>query len=434
MKKKIEIIPPNQSDQLSKKSYQKIRVAAYCRVSTDSFDQENSFENQKEYYEKLISDNPEWTMAGIYADQGVTGTKTKKRYEFNRMITDCYEGKIDLVITKSVSRFARNTVDTLSYVRKLLALSIPVIFEKESLNTGNMDDEMQLTIMSMFAQAESESISKNVTWSIRKKYEKGEPTYGSIYGYKKVGNTIVPCKESVETINAIYQLYIDGLSAGAICNYLMECGVDPLSSDKWNKSVIISILKNERYVGDVLLQKSYTVNVIEHKRAWNTGQVTKYLVHNAHEPIVDRDIFDIVQKELAIRAGTEDDSVRRRSSSKKMNKYNGLPMSSFIRCGFCGQFYKRITQTRSRNKIMHYVKSWKCSGRHENHESCPNSPIIESLRMETALMDSINIILTDGTPESNMTSQEIVQYLGCDKPLYIALVNKNWTGFSKKQT
>ena len=267
-----------------------LRVAAYCRVSTKEEDQANSYEVQKEYYTDKIMSNPAWTMAGIFADKGITGTSVKKREDFMRMIRHCRQRKIDVVLTKSVSRFARNTVDCLYYTRALKELGIAVIFEKENINSLEEDSELRITLSGAFAQSESESISANVTWGKRRAMESGKATiqYKYLYGYRRGADDkpeIIP--EEAEVVRWIYERYLAGASTRMLRDELHEQGVTySEKSPQWTLPHIKSILRNEKYCGDVLMQKTFQQDVINRKVIKNTGQLPMYLIENHHEGIV----------------------------------------------------------------------------------------------------------------------------------------------------
>lgn len=257
-------------------------MAAYCRVSTEQEEQQNSYQVQIAYYTDLINRKKEWTLAGIFADEGISGTQAKKRPEFLKMIRLCKKQKIDIVITKSISRFARNTVDCLEYVRQLKDLGIGVIFEKENINTMTMTSEFMIALYGSFAQAESESISKNVSWGKQKAYAEGKVAfqYSKLLGYQKGADgkpEIVP--DEAETVHLIYELFLDGLSFTRIKNALESKGkLTAMGNQIWSESNIKSILKNEKYVGDVLLQKTFTADCITKKVVKNNGERPMYLV------------------------------------------------------------------------------------------------------------------------------------------------------------
>ena len=267
-----------------------LRVAAYCRVSTKEEDQANSYEVQKEYYTDKIMSNTAWTMAGIFADKGITGTSAKKREDFMRMIRHCRQKKIDVILTKSVSRFSRNTVDCLYYIRALKQLGIAVIFEKENINSLEEDSELRITLSGAFAQSESESISANVTWGKRRAMEAGKVSiqYKKLYGYRKGEDgqpEIIP--EQAEIVRWLYERYLTGASLRMIKDELEQQGVKCFEdSPEWTISRIRSILQNEKYCGDVLMQKTFRQDFINRKAIKNTGQLPMYLIENHHEGIV----------------------------------------------------------------------------------------------------------------------------------------------------
>ena len=327
-------------------SKRQLRVAAYCRVSTDDEEQLTSYEAQKNYYTDKIMTNKEWTMAGIFADEGITGTSARKRPEFLRMIRQCKQGKIDIVLTKSISRFARNTVDCLNYVRALKELGIAVIFEKENMNTLEIDSEILITMLGAFAQSESESISANVRWGIRQAMKEGKATiqYKYLYGYRKGDDSkpeIIP--DQAEVVRKIYDLFLSGTPVRGIQEYLNANSVPNINGEpKWARSAIDSILTNEKYCGDVLLQKTYIDDCINKKVKKNTGQLPMYLVQNHHEGIISRETFDAAQAELARRSAGKSPSKKNAPTgrSRYSSKY---ALSDRLYCGECGTRYQRCT-------------------------------------------------------------------------------------------
>ena len=283
----VRVIPAKPQTTENRDKYHQLRVAAYCRVSTEQEEQQNSYQVQIAYYTDLINRKKEWTLAGIFADEGISGTQAKKRPEFLKMIRLCKKQKIDIVITKSISRFARNTVDCLEYVRQLKDLGIGVIFEKENINTMTMTSEFMIALYGSFAQAESESISKNVSWGKQKAYAEGKVAfqYSKLLGYQKGADgkpEIVP--DEAETVHLIYELFLDGLSFTRIKNALESKGkLTAMGNQIWSESNIKSILKNEKYVGDVLLQKTFTVDCITKKVVKNNGRLStgiRLIVYN----------------------------------------------------------------------------------------------------------------------------------------------------------
>jgi len=284
-----------------------LRVAAYCRVSTYEDSQSGSFELQLQYYKELIEAKQEWELAGIYADEGVSGTSMKKRTEFLKMIEDCKGGKVDFIITKSVSRFTRNTRDCLDVVRQLKSLNPPVgvLFETENLNTLESKNEFTLGVMSLVAQGESEQKSAAIIWSIIERFKKGIPIISThnLLGYDKdkFGNMII-VEEEAEVVKYIYKCYMDGYNAQEIANSLTESHI-PTSTGRsvWSSSSVLNILRNEKYCGDVLMQKTYTVDCFTHKTVKNTGQKAQYRLNDHHSPIIPREQWLNVQEQLQFR-------------------------------------------------------------------------------------------------------------------------------------
>ena len=301
----IEIPASMRESALRKNTVRKLRVAAYCRVSTEEEEQQGSFEIQKLYYTEKINSTPEWEVAGIYADDGISGVHTKKRDGFNQMIQDCKKHRIDLILTKSISRFARNTLDSIQYVRMLKQMGIAVVFEKENINTATMNSEMILTVLSAFAQAESESISQNVARGKRMGYKHGKFAfpYGRIIGYRKGADgkpEIIP--EQAEIIRLIFNRYLQGDSLQSIKAKLETAGaLTARGNTAWSAQSIQRILQNEKYCGDVLLQKTFTEDVLTGVHKKNTGQLPQYYIENYHEGIVSKQMFREVQAEIARR-------------------------------------------------------------------------------------------------------------------------------------
>ena len=306
--KNITVIPARKrvGSTAAKEKIKKLRVAAYCRVSTETEEQNLSYEVQVAHYTEFIKKNTEWEFAGIFADDGISGTNTKKREEFNRMIEECMEGNIDLVITKSISRFARNTLDCLKYIRQLKNKHIPVFFEKENINTMDSKGEVLLTIMASLAQQESQSLSQNVKLGLQYRYQRGEVQINCNHflGYAKDENkhmVIVP--EEAEIVKRIYREYLEGASMLKIARNLTADGLkNGAGHTKWRDSNIRQILQNEKYMGDALLQKTYTVDFLTKKRVKNTGIMPQYYVKDNHEAIIPRDIFLQVQEEMVRRS------------------------------------------------------------------------------------------------------------------------------------
>jgi len=337
----------------------KLRVAAYARVSTDSAEQLISLEAQKLHYESYIKANSNWEFAGIYYDEGISGTKKEKRKELLRLISDCENRKIDFIITKSISRFARNTMDCLEFVRKLTDLGVFIYFEKENINTQSMDSELMLTILSSLAENESISISENNKWSIQRRFRNG--TYKLSYppyGYDYVDGQIVVNKEQAEVIKRIYADALSGKGTLKIAEDLNAEGVPTKRGGRWSNSTVRGILSNEKYTGDLLLQKTYTdENFIRHT---NKGEKDQYLIENHHEAIISHEDFEAVGR--AIKQRGKEKGIKE-GSGKYMNRY---PLSGKIKCSECGSTFKRRIHGTKNNQYI----AWCCSKHITGIEEC----------------------------------------------------------------
>ena len=367
----------------------KIKVAAYCRVSTDSDEQATSYEMQVEHYTEYITKNPEWELVDIYADDGISGTNTKKREEFNRMIEDCMAGKIDMIITKSISRFARNTLDCLQYIRKLKDKNISVFFEKENINTMDTKGELLLTIMASLAQQESQSLSQNVKMGIQFRYQAGkvQVNHNRFLGYTKdeEGNLIIEPEEA-EIIKRIYREYLEGASLKDICDSLMADKIlTGAGKEKWIPSTVHKILTNEKYIGDALLQKTVTTDFLEKKRRANNGLAPQYYVEGSHEPIIPKHIFMRVQEELVRRA-----NLRSGKDGKKKRVYSSkYALSSICTCEKCGDVFRRIAWNNRGEKYT----VWRCCTRVEHGPGVCDAPTILEEDLQAAVMKAINEVL-----------------------------------------
>lgn len=366
----------------------KLRVAAYCRVSTDSDEQATSYDAQVEHYSNFIQKNEEWEFAGIFADDGISGTNTKKREEFNRMIAECMEGHIDMIITKSISRFARNTLDCLRYIRQLKEKNIPVFFEKENINTMDSKGEVLLTIMASLAQQESESLSKNVKMGMQFRFQKGEVqvNHNRFMGYTKDedGHLIIEPAEA-EIVKRIYREYLQGASLKQIGDGLMDDGIlTAAGKAKWRPESVKKILKNEKYIGDALLQKTYTVDVLTKKRVKNNGIVPQYYVENSHEAIIPRDLYMQVQEEMLRRVNLHSGADR-----KKRVYSSKYALSSIVYCPKCGDIYRRIAwNNRGKRSFV-----WRCVTRVEHGPECCDAPTVGETELQEAVIKAINIAL-----------------------------------------
>lgn len=365
------------------------RVAAYCRVSTDKEQQEHSFETQKEMYTEMIMMKPNWQMAGIYADEGITGTIAKKRPDFMRMIEDCRKGKIDLIITKSVSRFSRNNLDCLLYVRELKEMGIPIIFEKEGVNTLQVSSELLITLFSGLSQAESESISMNVKIGKRQSLKNGNVpfSYKSFLGYRKGADGKPEIdEEQAVIIRRIFAEYLAGKSLLDIAKGLTADEI-PTARGKtnWSSARVQSILTNEKYKGDALLQKTYIVDCISKKLKKNNGELPMYYVENNHPAIIERAVFDRVQEEISRRNSKK--KVKQVGTKTELGKYSGkYALSEILYCGNCGTPYRRCTWSKNgKKKIV-----WRCISRLDyGKKYCKDSPSIEESILHNAIAEAI---------------------------------------------
>lgn len=387
----VTLLPARKKAGLAKKDEEKpkLRVAAYCRVSTDSDEQAASYDAQIEHYTAYIGSHPDWELAGIYADDGISGTNTKKREEFNRMIDECMAGKIDKVITKSISRFARNTVDCLNYIRKLKDKNIPVYFEKENIDSMDSKGEVMLTIMASLAQQESQSLSQNVKLGFQYRYQQGEIQVNCKWflGYTKDENKkLVILPEEAETVKRIYREYLEGASILKIARGLEADGIlNGAGKEKWHTSNINSILRNEKYIGDALLQKTYTVDFLTKKRVKNNGLMPQYYVENSHEAIIPREIFMQVQEELVRRrcVHTSKNGTKRSFSSTHC-------FSQIIICENCGEIFRRVHWNNHGKKSI----VWRCVSRLENTGLfCDARTVLEST-IEQVSVTAINNMLS----------------------------------------
>ena len=388
-KKTVSLIEPKSSLLVDKEKYRQKRVAAYCRVSTDSEEQLTSYENQKKFYTDMIAKNPEWQLAGIYADEGISGTRADKRPEFNNMIKACLAGKIDYIITKSVSRFARNTVDCLDYVRMLRSRGIGIFFEEQNIDTLKSDSELYLVIYAGFAQSESESISKNITWSYRKRFEDGRPifVYKKLLGYKKGPDgepEIVP--EEAKIVERIFTMYLSGMTVDVISKRLQSEGISVPGKDfSFGKTMVMSVLRNEKYCGDCILQKTVTVDCISKTRKRNTGEAPMYIVENSHAAIISRETYNRAQEELSRRKAKAPQS--RKTAITASGKYSKYALTDVLICGECGSRYRRVTWTsRGQKRVV-----WRCINRLENGKKyCQHSPTIYEPALQEAIVRAIN--------------------------------------------
>lgn len=319
------------------------RVAAYARVSTGKDAMLHSLAAQVSYYSELIQHNPEYEYVGVYADEGLSGTR-ESRPEFQRMLKDCRDGKIDRILCKSISRFARNTVVLLETVRELKGLGVSVYFEEQNIDTMSGDGEFMLSILASFAQEESRSVSENCKWRVRKKFEQGIPTGFGMYGYEVRNGSFTIVPEEAEVVRRIFRMYLDGMGSVRIMKALIADNIPAPEGGLWNASVIMMILRNEKYAGDLLLQKLFTNNHVEKKQCFNRGELPQYFVAEDHEPIIDRETFDAVQAEITRRAVLHTVEGKKAADEAEDDVDDLMPMMALndrIHCGICGKKYRR---------------------------------------------------------------------------------------------
>lgn len=394
MARSITVIPakanrPQHNENIE--THQK-RVAAYCRVSTDQAEQLSSYEAQVNYYTTYITNHPDYEMAGIYADEGISGTNTKKREQFNRMIEDCKAGKIDMIITKSISRFARNTLDCLNYVRMLKELGIEIIFEKENIRTLDSKGEILLTVLSSLAQEESNSLSQSSTWGIRRRFEQGKVivNHTKFMGYDKDenGNLVINEKQA-KIVRRIYTDYLNGKGTNRIAHALEKEGIPNWNGKaKWYESSIKKMLSNEKYKGEALLQKTYTVDFLSKKRVINKGEIPQYYVEESHPPIIDRDTWEAVQLEKKRRhAFAEKYGLQKVDYATTDNPFAGR-----IICGCCGSVYGRKVWNSTNERLRRIV--WQCNNKYaiKGKKGCDNRHINDEV-LYVAFMNAFNAVL-----------------------------------------
>ncbi|WP_075367335.1 recombinase family protein [Desulfosporosinus metallidurans] len=413
IKKTVSIIPPNPAyNQDVKVEEKKLRVAAYCRVSTELEEQQSSYQTQVEHYTREIQNNPKWIFAGIYADEGISGTNTKKRVDFNRMIEDCLASKIDMVLTKSVSRFARNTVDCITYIRQLKEKNIAVFFEKENINTLDGAGELLITILGSLAQEESRSLSTNTRWGIARRFENGQVylNHNRFLGYtKNQEGELVIVPEEAEVVKLIFRLYLEGNSCENIKKQLEEKGIkSPTGKNKWYSTTISHMLSNEKYMGDALLQKSYTTDFINKTRVKNNGIVPQYYVEGSHEAIISKELWNLVQEEKARRNNIRK-SIDKRATTDNGKYSSKYALSDLMICGECGKPYRRATWTKTKEKRI----VWRCFNRQEyGNKYCHESPTIDEYIVHDAIRNAINLLIDDKDEFISTLTSNIIMVMG----------------------
>ena len=371
-----ELAMPEQGQRL-------IRLAPYTRVSSGSDDQLHSFAAQVKYYTEYAAAHPEYELVDIYADEAVTGTRMDKRDDLNRLLRDCRKGKIDRIITKSVSRFARNTTELLTMVRGLKELGVSIYFEEQGIDTAAIDLEMILTFPGMAAQKESETISENMRWSYQKRMESGDfNCCKAAYGYELIDGQLYINEAEAVVIRRIFDLYLQGCGKQAIANQLNTDGIPRRYGYKtWHLNAIHYILNNERYMGDALLQKNYTTETLPFRKRRNRGEKPQYYVENSHEAIIPRDLYMQVQEEMVRRANLHSGANR-----KKRVYSSRYALSSHVYCPKCGDIYRRIAwNNRGKRSTV-----WRCVSRVEHGPKCCDAPTVQESALQDAVMQAIN--------------------------------------------
>ena len=395
----VEVIPAtwNPTDE-SSREIRKLRVAAYCRVSTELEQQQSSYDIQIEYYTRHIMQNPNWIFAGVFADDGRSATNTFRRDDFNQLMDQCLKGKVDMVITKSISRFARNTVDCISWVRKLKEKNVAVYFEKENLNTLDDSTEMILTILSSQAQEESRAISTNVKWGYARKFEKGESTRQRSYGFRKAptGEMCIVEKEAA-VIRNMARWFLDGDSLERIKHRLEDAGIETTTGKKtWSTGTIYNILTNEKIMGDVLLQKTFTADYLTKRRVKNSGQQKQYYVKNHHEAIIPKTVYYKIQEEIARRSSLKKAGTRKGKTAQGVysSKY---ALTGIMVCNECGAHYRRTTWAKNGKKVI----VWRCINRLEHGtKRCHESPTLKEEVIQEAIMGKLHSLSIDQEEEN----------------------------------
>lgn len=393
----VEVIKAkrNLTDRSKGKKIDRMRVAAYCRVSTDSEDQLHSYRSQVQYYTDLIEKNKEWVMTEIYADEAITGTQITKREGFQRMISDCMDGKIDMVITKSISRFARNTLDTLKYVRMLKENNVAIFFEDENINTLTMDGELLLVVLSSVAQQEVENISDNVKKGLKMKMKRGELVgfQGCIgYDYDPETKSISVNPDEVEIVKYIFTRYVQGAGSFVISRELNELGYKTKLGNDWTQSTVIGVIKNEKYKGDILLGKTFTVDPISKRRLENLGEEDQFYIKNHHEPIISEEMFDKAH-EILKKRGKSRSALHQVSAGKREKFTRQYAFSCMLECGFCGS---NLSRRRWHSGSDYSKIIWSCvTGTKKGKKFCPDSKGIPEKVIEDAFIESYKLLCGD---------------------------------------
>lgn len=382
------------------------RVAAYARVSSGKDAAIHSVSAQVSYYNEYISNHPGWQFAGVYADSGISGTRAD-RPQFKRMIADAKAGKIDMIITKSITRFARNTVVLLETIRELKSLGIDVFFEKENMHSMSLEGELMLTLLATYAEEEARSASDNQNWRIQKMHKQGKTTSGTILGYKLVDGRFVIKPDEAETVRKIFELYLSGMGFVAIANRLNKEGITTRAGHAWSENEVQIVLTNEKYMGDMMLQKTYRKDFRDKRKYINNGEKTRYYVENSHEAIISKEDFKAVQEEME----------RRRNKIRvNPNPMRNSPFRSLIVCLHCGQHFHR----RKNHSGTKYEKVfWSClTANRQGKAACPSRRIPEDILTQKTL-EVIGVESLDG-----INLRDYIDQIGIkDRTLYYRMKN-----------
>lgn len=424
----VIIIPARKKigSRVVKSNEKKIHVAAYCRVSTDSDEQEESYDAQVKHFEEELQKNPAWISAGIYTDDGISATNTKKREQFNQMIDDAMAGKIDMIRTKSISRFARNTVDCLQNVRKLKSKNIGIFFEKEGINTLDANGEVLLTILSSLAQQESESLSQNVKLGYQYRFQSGKVNvnYNRFLGYTKGEDgklKIVP--EEAEVVKRIYREYLEGGSTISIAKGLEEDGIkNGCGRTKWYGTTVQKILSNEKYIGDALLQKTVTVDTLQKKRVKNVDHQPQYYVKDDHEAIIPKDLFFEVQAEMAKRAEL------RREGKLNSSYSSHIAMSGKVVCGECGAPFQRTLWVLKTGR----VRVWRCRSRLQNGKKGCLARTVYETDLQKAVVKAVQDLILDENNAYKVICSDMQELLTGDSELELSDINSKLAEFQQQ--
>lgn len=408
--KKVEMIPATRN--FLEKDRKVIKnVGAYCRVSTDTEEQQGSYNSQVNYYTEKIKSTPGWRFVKVYGDEGISGTNADNRPGFQEMMQDCENGKLDLIITKSISRFSRNVTVTLEVARKLRDKDIGIFFEKENLNTLHYTSESLLAIFSSLAQAESESMSENIKMGREFKYKNGECCYnmGKVFGFNQDSDGIVTInEEQAMVVKHMYEGYLNGMSIGGIIKDLQERKIpSPTGKEKWSPGTVERILSSEKYKGDFLTRKTFTVDPISKKKKKNTGQVSQYLITNHHPAIIEPEMFDMVQSEMARRG-----CIKKNDKKKHYGKYSGkFPFNNLIICGDCGAKYRRTMWVEKNGDKKHV---WRCVNRIQDGKKahCRHSVSINDIYLTKKTVEAINIIYKSRSRVKDILKCSIASLMG----------------------